>query len=208
MKIIKLDDSGTDAALLGIGLSYGKTLTVAKDFNLVLSWIDGEGYSNLTQALMETKAQMDNRADSLAHKGGGHNEFLKHITVQFLITAPNFWWKHIDQYKVGFVDMSTSQMHNILDRDLEMGDFEYDIPEPFINLLSHFRKLVVAGQFELEKYINMIPEGYLYTRVVTTNYMTLQNIIKQRKNHKLSQWRYFCTEVLRLIEHPYWLVEK
>jgi hypothetical protein len=207
MNIVKLEESGTNSALLGMGLSFGKTLAIAKDYNSLTYWLGGDWRTNLVEDVHETKAQMYDRADSLAHKGGGHNEFLKHITVQFLITAPNFWWKHIDQYKVGFVDMSTSQMHNILDRDLEMNDFEYDIPEPFINLLSHFRKLVLAGQFELEKYINMIPEGYLYTRVVTTNYMTLQNIIKQRKNHKLSQWRYFCMEVLRLIEHPEWLVK-
>jgi hypothetical protein len=207
MNIVKLDESNTNSALLGIGLSYGKTMSVTKCPASLAYWMNPECFKNIPDALIETKTQVKDRADSLAHKGGGHNEFLKHITVQFLITAPNFWWKHIDQYKVGFVDMSTSQMHTVLDRDLEMADFEYDIPEPFINLLSHFRKLVLAGQFELEKYVNMIPEGYLYTRVVTTNYMTLQNIIKQRKNHKLSQWRYFCMEVLRLIEHPEWLVK-
>ena len=149
--------------------------------------------------------KMGERASKLALKGKGHNEFLKHCTVQLLIVAPNSWWKQADQYKVGWVDLSSSTMHNALDRDLTNDDFEYHIPETYIELLSHFRNKVKDGTYPFEEYVNMIPEGYLYTRIITTNYMSLQNIIKQRKNHKLPQWKYFYDSVLELVDFPEWL---
>jgi hypothetical protein len=56
-----------------------------------------------------------------------------------------------------------------------------------------------------DEYVGRIPRGFLYTRVVTTNYMTLQNIFKQRGQHKLPQWQFFCTEVLEQVKFPEWL---
>ena len=149
--------------------------------------------------------KMGGRASKLALKGNGHNEFLKHITVSLLIVAPNSFWKQADQYKVGFIDLSTSVMHNALDRDLNQTDFEYHIPETYIELLSHFRLQVLDGKMLFDEYVNMIPEGFLYTRVVTTNYMALRNIINQRKNHKLLNWKYFCNRVLEIVDFPEWL---
>lgn len=202
MKVTLLEESGIRGALLGLGLSYGKTLKITKDKTLLHDWYDKVYQS---KEVYNLGCKMGERATKLALKGNGHNEFLKHCTIQFLIVAPNYWWKHFDQYKIGCVDLSSSIMHNALDRDLTQDDFEYHIPETYIELLSQFRNQVIDKRREFEDYISLIPEGYLYTRVVTMNYMTLQNIIKQRKNHKLSQWRVFCKEVLEQIAFPEWI---
>jgi len=195
MQVIKLEESGVNGALLGMGLSYGKTLPIAKAI-LDTKCRDMEcitGYGSVME-----------RANKLAHKGGGHNEFLKHTFLQFLITAPNYWWEHMAQYSFVF-DLSSSKMHTILNRNLEQSDFEHPIMEEYLEQLANDREEAIAGTLPFEQFINRIPVGFLYTRVISTNYMALQNIVNQRKNHKLPEWEYFIKEVKNSVNHPEWL---
>jgi len=207
MKIVKIEESGVNGALLGIGLSYGKTC----DFtNYILSPSYSKDWTP-TDTLPEKIgdaiiARMENRASKLALKNGGHSEFLRHSFLQFLIEAPDFWWKHMKEYTFVY-DLSTSQMHTILNEDLTQDNFEYYIPEVYLEQLSRDRKDVQLGNLKFEEYVNRIPVGYLYTRVISTNYMALQNICNQRKNHKLPQWKMFIDAVMEQIEHPEWIMK-
>jgi hypothetical protein len=104
------------------------------------------------------------------------------------------------------VDLSTSTMHTILNRDLTQADFESHIPETYLEKLNLDRQVVLDGNMDLDKFVGRLPRGYLYTRVVSTNYMALQNICKQRKNHKLPQWKLFIDAVREQVQHPEWVL--
>ena len=202
MRVVIINELQPNGALLGMGLSYGKSLYLSKE---MLS----SGHSMPSSLLSNYPYKLDwARADKLAVKDGGHNEFLKHVTVQLLIEAPETWWAHADQYKVAWVDLSTSLMHNALDRYLTQDDFEDFIPNIYLELLANNRDEVIEGRMPFERYVNRIPRGYLYTRVVTTNYLALRNIIKQRENHKLPYWGTFCNEVKKQVNYPEWLEMK
>lgn len=201
MKITKLEESGIAGALLGIGLSYGVTLQLTQNKDALHEWYE-DIYQNKPIYLLRKK--MEKRANKLAPLGGGHNEFLKFIHIHLLITAPDYWWGQMVQYS--FVnDLSTSLMHSALDRNLEQTDFEGIISADGIDLLGYFRNLVINNQMDFDEYIGKIPRGFLYTRVLDTNYMALKNIIAQRKNHKLPQWKLFCDAVLEQVDYPEWL---
>lgn len=202
MKIVKIEESGINGALLGMGLSYGKTLSIAKD---LLSFV----FPPPPLRLNYYTRNLDwNRANKLALKNGGHNEYLKHTFLQFLIEAPDFWWTQFDQYKIGCVDLSTSTMHTILNRNLTQDDFESHIPETYLEKLNLDRQVVLDGNMDLDKFVGRLPRGYLYTRVISTNYMSLQNICKQRKNHKLPQWKKFIDAVRTQVNRPEWIFGK
>jgi hypothetical protein len=193
VKIVKIDEAGVVPALLGMGLSFGKTKPIAK---YILGTNSPYYYTN----------QLDfSRASKLAHLGGGHSEYLKFIQTWWVIEAPDFWWDQMSQYSF-VVDLSTSTMHTILQRDLTQEDFEGHIPETYIELLSLFRQQVIKGELSLDEFVGRLPRGYLYTRVVSTNYMALQNICKQRKNHKLPQWKLFIDAVREQVQHPEWVL--
>ena len=201
MQVVKLEESGTCSALLGMGLSHKATIEVAKNKFLLKDWFDVV-YQSVE--IYKLRKKMLKRANSLAFKGNGHNEFLKFIHTSFLITAPTYFWNHIGQYSF-ISDLSTSQMHNALDRYLTQDDFESFIPNIYLELLANKRDEVIVGTLEFQKYINCIPVGFLYTRVIDVNYMSLQNIVRQRENHKLPEWKFFCDNVRKQIEHPEWV---
>jgi hypothetical protein len=202
VKIVKIEESGINGALLGMGLSYGKSLPLTKD----LFWFR----KNVPRLILaDHGASLDwNRANKLALKGDGHSEYLKHTFLQFLIEAPDFWWTEFDQYKIGCVDLSTSTMHTILNRNLTQYDFESHIPETYLEKLNLDRQVVLDGNMDLDKFVGRLPRGYLYTRVISTNYMALQNICNQRKNHKLPQWKMFIDAVRTQVNWPEWIFGK
>ena len=149
-------------------------------------------------------------ATSLIRAGSEHRKFLRQIFVSVDITAPLYWWKEFDTYKVGTTANSTSTMHKLASKPITIDCFEIDdlgdmsMMIPFVGLeesLKSFTNVIVDGceglrQKYLEtgdkKYwkelIRWLPESWLQTRTVTMTYENLLSIGKQRRHHKLNEW--------------------
>ena len=138
----------------------------------------------------------------LANAGTDHRKFMRMMPVYVRITAPLYWWKEFDTYKVGTVANSCSTMHKIQDHILSLEDFSCE------HLSQHSIELLDAQIIEINKailyfrehndkedwwqIIQLLPSSYNQTRNVMMNYEVLANIYKSRKNHKLDCWREFC----------------
>jgi hypothetical protein len=135
-------------------------------------------------------------ANKLAHMQGGHNKFLESMMVWLDVTAPRYWWMQADTYRMS-TKQSESTMHAILKRPLVQSDF--CAPIPFL-WLEYMNTLIDAKDFT--QLTNLLPQGYMQRRIWVLSYKTLQNIIMQRKNHKLPEWKDFCNTVLLHIGNP------
>lgn len=138
----------------------------------------------------------------LAKAGSDHRKYLRMVFVSVDVTAPLYWWKEYDTYKVATVANSTSTMHKIHSKPFSMNDFSCD---HMTDGTKKFMKTVVA---ELENIrlrfketkskddwydmIQLLPSSYNQMRTCTFNYETLINIYRARKNHKLAEWHTFC----------------
>lgn len=144
----------------------------------------------------------------LAHAGDDHGKFARFINVAVDITAPLYWWKEFDTYKVGTVSNSCSKMHKIHEKEFSVDDFSHEHLDKYpIELLSEtIRVLNVARREFLEtkdkKYwwylIQLLPMSYNQKRTVQLNYQVLKRIYHARKNHKLDEWHVFCDWVEKL----------
>lgn len=139
-------------------------------------------------------------AKKLIRGGTEHRKFLRQIMVSLDITAPVFWWSEFDTYKIGTTRNSTSFMHTGTKRNLTVDDFEKGTDIESIEIVN--RKLEKYRENKSDELFESIratlPMGYLYTSTVTLNYENVLNMINQRENHKLSQWRDFCRELKEL----------
>ena len=137
-------------------------------------------------------------AKRLCKAGSDHRKFIRQIFVTVDITAPLYWWKEYDTYKVGTVANSTSTMHKIHSKPFEMSDFSTDhmtdtaleIMQKNIDFLEGLRKDYVITKDKSLWYsiIQLLPESYNQTRTVTMTYENIHNMYFQRKNHKLTEW--------------------
>ena len=135
---------------------------------------------------------------ALRDAGTDHRKFMRMITVYLDITAPLYWWKEFDTYKVGTVANSCSTMHKIHANVIDTDDFStehldedsFEILEDLCNLLNCCRDLF--SQTKDKKYwwqmIQLLPSSYNQKRTVMLNYEVLANMYKSRKNHKLDEW--------------------
>lgn len=149
----------------------------------------------------------------LVKSGTDHRKFMRMITVYADITAPLYWWKEYDTYKVSTVANSCSTMHKIATKEFTLEDFSYEhldirtrkILEEIIKALNDYRTLYInynPDDFEIKgcpskkdvwwQMIQLLPSSYNQRRTVMLNYEVLANIYKSRKNHKLDEWRAFC----------------
>lgn len=152
---------------------------------------------------------------NLAKAGSDHAKYLRMINVTVDITAPLFWWKEFDTYKVGTVANSCSTMHKIMDRDFTADDFSWDTITKFdggfvtltLETLNEIRDVYVNYDDYKEQneimdgvtkkdvwrvLIEMLPSSYNQRRTVQMNYQVLWNMYNARKNHKLYEWHTFC----------------
>lgn len=141
-------------------------------------------------------------AQSLIKAGSEHRKFLRQIFTSVDITAPLYWWKEADQYKVGTVTNSTSTMHKLastpITRDcFEMDDFTklplFDNSTAWENLIFDLERLrKIYNETKDKRYwkelVRLLPESWLQKRTVTMNYENIYAMIRSRKNHKLSEW--------------------
>ena len=149
---------------------------------------------------------------SLAHRlavaGSDHRKFLRQIIVSMDITAPFYWWKEFDTYKVGTVANSCSTMHKIHVKEFDREDFSYDrMTEPALMQLD---SLISFLEGERVKYnetkdkehwnniIQLLPTSYNQMRTVTLNYEVLINIYYARRHHKLDEWHVLCKAIENL----------
>lgn len=157
----------------------------------------------------------------LIKSGTDHRKFMRMIPVYVDITAPLYWWKEFDTYKVGTVANSCSTMHKIAENEFTLDDFSHehitirqsvDILKETIDALNVFRKVYLeGGTLSLDhgntaepvvyppkskdiwwQMIQLLPSSYNQKRSVMLNYEVLANMYKSRKNHKLDEWRDFC----------------
>ena len=135
--------------------------------------------------------------------GSEHRKFLRQIFVAVDITAPLYWWKEFDTYKIGTVSNSTSTMHKLASTPITMDCFEngemiysFTIAELEMNRLKY---LETKDKNEWKRLIVNLPESWLQKRTITMNYENILNMYRQRKNHKLTEWsKSFCDWVKTL----------
>ncbi len=148
-------------------------------------------------------------ARRLARAGSDHRKFLRQIFVSVDITAPLYWWKEFDTYKVGTVANSTSTMHKIHAKAFDRDDFSHDrldegglaALDALIAYLEAERQKFVADKEDRQPWHNMIqmlPSSFNQMRTVTLNYENLINIYYARRSHKLAEWHVLCDWIMSL----------
>ena len=149
---------------------------------------------------------------ALAHKlacaGSDHRKYLRQIIVSMDITAPLYWWKEFDTYKVGTVANSTSTMHKIQAKEFSREDFSCDrLTEPALNVLDSIVEYLESERVRFNEtkdksawhnMIQLLPSSFNQMRTVSMNYEVLINIYYARRNHKLAEWHILCEEIERL----------
>ena len=139
--------------------------------------------------------------------GSDHSKFMRMINVTLDITAPLYWWKEFDTYKVGTVRNSCSTMHKIHEKEFTLDDFsidDFEVEDGEIFLSDCFKNVVADCEMLRKKFvetgnkkywrglIQLLPESYNQRATVQLNYPVLRNMYHSRKNHKLDEWRAFC----------------
>ena len=147
-------------------------------------------------------------AEKLAKAGSDHRKYLRQIFVTMDITAPLYWWKEFDTYKVGTVANSTSTMHKIQAKEFSREDFSSDrmsedclaVLDSIIAYLEGERKKFVETKEKAHWHnmIQLLPSSYNQMRTVTMNYEVLINIYYARRNHKLAEWHTLCAAIEEL----------
>lgn len=176
--------------------------------NPMNSWEKSDsGYSNLCEKFIigDRDVQLMQR---LSDVGTEHRKYMRMMPVYVRITAPLYWWKELDTYKIGTVANSCSTMHKIAEKEFTLEDFsiehlnddrsaELSNVEWLEHLIHHLNKdrlrfIETKDKQYWWQMIQLLPSSYNQTRNVMLNYEVLANIYKQRKNHKLDEWREFC----------------
>lgn len=158
----------------------------------------------------------------LRNAGTDHRKYLRMITVYCDITAPLYWWKEYDTYKVSTVANSCSTMHKIHAKEFTLNDFSHEhlnthaieVLKKTIDELNNYRDFYVAWEgcdislkkmYELSdrkdawwQMIQLLPSSYNQKRTVELNYEVLANMYKSRKNHKLDEWHTLCDWIKEL----------
>ena len=147
-------------------------------------------------------------ATRLAKAGSDHRKYLRQIFVSMDITAPLYWWKEFDTYKVGTVANSTSTMHKIHAKEFTREDFSIEFltgdaavaMDALIGCLESERQKYLESKDKAHwmNMIQLLPTSYNQLRTVTLNYEVLIGIYYARRTHKLSEWHVLCDEIAKL----------
>lgn len=154
-------------------------------------------------------------ASALANSGADDGKFLRMIHVQIDVTAPLYWWKQADQYKVGTVTDSCSTMHKIHAKEFDVNDFSHEHVEELtgddyntsydfllrtVDILNYYRKkfLETGDKVYWWQLIQFLPSSYNQRRTWDLNYAVLRNIYHARRNHKLDEWHTLCDWIEKL----------
>ena len=140
---------------------------------------------------------------NLANAGPDHGKYLRMITVTLDVTAPLYWWKEFDTYKVGTVANSCSTMHKIHAKEFKWDDFSFEhllpdeataFAEHLVDGLNFYRNLYLETKDKIYwwQMIQLLPTSYNQRRTVFLSYAVLRTMYHARKNHKLDEWHVFC----------------
>ena len=194
LRIEKTDTYGWEAAFRGMR-------------NPLNSWDKSDSYYTFDGDFIIGKADIE-LAKKLAKAGSDHRKYLRQIGVSVDITAPLYWWKEFDTYKVGTVANSCSTMHTIHSKEFKLADFSWEhlsgygleILENVIDALNFYRELYndTKDKAYWKQIIQLLPTSYEQKRTVTLNYEVLINIYNARKNHKLEEWHTLCAWIEKL----------
>lgn len=164
---------------------------------------DSDGVPEMCNHIGENDLGLMNR---LFKAGVEHRTYARMINVWMDINAPLYWWKEMDRYTVGKVQISTSTMHKIHDKPFVPNDFSHEhldgwsmsILEHTINALNRYRFDYIQTKAKVDWYkmIQLLPSSYNQKRTVMISYETAMKIIRERQNHKLDEWIEFV-EVLK-----------
>lgn len=208
--------------------TYGWEAAIRGMRNPLNSWAKSDSGFNMETDEFEVGENDKNLMFRLAHGGPVHGKFLRMIGVSMDITAPLFWWKEFDTYKVGTVRNSCSTMHKIMAKPFETSDFSMEHIEISndVTSINYLRTIISYLNYLRNNYlyykdidketaqslwrllIEALPSSYNQKATVTMNYEVLRNIYFSRKNHKLYEWNEFIKQIEQLphfdlIKTPY-----
>ena len=175
--------------------------------NPMNSWDKSDSYFDEDGNFVVGEADLS-LAGRLALSGSDHRKYLRQIFVSVDITAPLYWWKEFDTYKVATVANSTSTMHKIHAKPFSRDDFSTDHMDE--ETLSQFDGIIAYLEVLRTRFletkdkrywydmIQFLPSSYDQMRTVTLNYETLTNIYYARRHHKLDEWHIFCDMIRAL----------
>lgn len=206
LKIEKTDVYGWDAAIRGMR-------------NPMNSWDKSDSFEEYTNYPWVTDPAIGVNDRTLMEKlvkaGTDHRKFMRMIVVYVDVTAPLYWWKEYDTYKVGTVANSCSTMHKIHAKEFTLDDFSHehlfkddemqtntDVLQFVIDALNFARAdyLKTNDKRYWWQMIQLLPSSYNQRRTLMLNYEVLANIYRSRRNHKLDEWHTFCDWVESLPE--------
>ena len=175
--------------------------------NPLNSWARSDSYYNEAGEYVLGENDLS-LAGRLCRAGSDHRKFIRQILVSMDITAPMYWWKEFDTYKVGTVANSTSTMHKIHAKPFSLEDFSTDHMTPealaqfrtWVDYLEQVRLRYMEDKDKAYWYdlIQLLPSSYDQKRTVTLNYEVLANIYFARRSHKLDEWHTFCDMIASL----------
>ena len=175
--------------------------------NPMNSWAKSDSYFNEKGEYILGENDLS-LAVRLRTAGNDHRKFMRQIFVSMDITAPMYWWKEFDTYKVGTVANSTSTMHKITSMPFDISHFSTDkmdkntleFMQGIVEYLEKLRLEFIETKDKQIWYdiIQLLPSSYNQMRTCTMNYENLVNIYYARKNHKLDEWHTFCDYIKTL----------
>lgn len=214
IKLEKTDVFGWEAAIRGMRNPLNSWDMSDSEFSIENSVKDGRFKQTVELGANDLKLMR-----CLSRAGADHAKFLRMINVTVDITAPWYWWKEFDTYKVGTVANSCSTMHKLTDKEFELNDFSHEhltpgtidnVLKPLITILNSTREAYLKyEEFNKEdpdgwdegitckkdlwwQMIQILPSSYNQKRTVQLNYQVLKSMYFARKNHKLDEWHEFC----------------
>ena len=169
--------------------------------NPLNSWDKGDSYVGADGVFVMGDADKT-LMSKLAASGSDHRKFIRQIFVSVDITAPLYWWKEYDTYKVGTVANSTSTMHKIHSNEFSRSDFSHDrMSDAALSQLDELIAFLESARLKFNEtkdraywhdIIQLLPSSYNQMRTCTLNYENLINIYYARKSHKLAEWHTMC----------------
>ena len=171
--------------------------------NPLNSWEKSDSYRHDITDEFQTGENDLALAKKLVRAGTDHSKFMRMINVSCDITAPLYWWKEADTYKVGTVRNSCSTMHTIADQEFTKDDFSCEYAQDFtvfgevLHALNRLRDLYIKSHDKSYWYalIQLLPSSYNQRATWSANYAVLRNIYHARKDHRLTEWTEFCHRV-------------
>ena len=194
MKIFNVSIYGLEESIVRSG--YPMRTEIPLDFVEDVSKLKAVMYSSNLQgdSTLLYKNPHFKRAMKLgsATQGSGHDAWAKGAIVQFDITMPQYWWQQAQRYHWFDIVSSQSKMHKILEMDLNTAFVEGQFNSSALENLKLYIQMYKEGKCDFEDLLDEVPMGLEYTAAISTNYLQLKTMYKQRRNHRLSQWQYFC----------------